>query len=77
MSFISDKLAIPSLLNTRLKICFKSFFGSISMQKTVSETLKTWYFPYSALLSANQFGRPQPFPPTPPDYATHSGEVLQ
>ena len=31
-------------------------FESISVQKAVSEVLKTWYFPYSALWSAGQGG---------------------
>ena len=39
MSFIFDKLA-ATLLNNRFKICFKSFFESILVQKTVSEVLK-------------------------------------
>ena len=30
------------------------------MQKTVSEVLKTWYFPYSAFLSAGQWGSYSP-----------------
>ena len=39
MSFIFDKLA-ANLLNKRFKICFKLFFESILVQKTVSEVLK-------------------------------------
>ena len=47
-----DKLA-PS--NKRFKLCFKSFFECIPVQKTVSEALKTSFF-YSAFLSAGQWG---------------------
>ena len=49
MSFIFDKLANP--LNKRFKIRFESFLKPTSIQKTVSEVQKTWYFPYS------EFGR--------------------
>ena len=30
------------------------------MQKTVSEVIKTWYFPYPAFLSAGQWGGNSP-----------------
>ena len=65
MSFIFDKLAPP--LNERFKTCFKPFFESISVQNTVSQALKTWYFPYSAFSSAGQWGGGG-F--SPPGYAT-------
>ena len=55
ISFIFDKFASPSL-NIRYKIFFRSIFKSILEQKTVSEVLKTWYFLYSAICSASQFG---------------------
>ena len=40
MSFIFGKLAPPPPLNKRFKLCFKSFFESIPVQKTVSEVQK-------------------------------------
>ena len=59
MSFILAKLA-P--LNKRFKIYFKSFVESIPVQKTISEVLKTWYFPYSAFWLAGQRGATAPPP---------------
>ena len=43
MNFTFDPFA-PSPLNKRFKICFKSFFESISVQKAVSEVLKRGIF---------------------------------
>ena len=45
----------PPPLTKRFEICFKSFFESIPAQKTVSDVLKTWYFPYSAFWSTGQW----------------------
>ena len=42
MSFVFEKLAPP--LNKRFKICFKSFFESIPVQKPASEELKSGIF---------------------------------
>ena len=43
-------------LTKRFKICFKLIFKSIPAQKkTVSDVLKTWYFPYSAFWSTGQW----------------------
>ena len=54
MSFICDKLAPPSKID--VSRCFKLFFESITVQKTVVEVLKTWYFSYSAIWLAGQLG---------------------
>ena len=35
----------------------KIIFESILVQKTVSEVLKTWYFPYSAVWSQSSHNR--------------------
>ena len=43
-------------VNKRFKICFKSFFESIPVQKVVSEVLKTLYFSYSAFWFKGQWG---------------------
>ena len=38
------------------------------MQKTVSEVIKTWFFPYSAFWSAGQLGGNSPPGPTADRY---------
>ena len=43
MTFSFDKL-VPPPLNKRIKVCFKSFFQAILVQKTVSEVLKGGIF---------------------------------
>ena len=63
MRFNFEKLALPPSLNKRFKISFKSFFESISVQKTVSEVLKTWYFSYSTFGTAGQWGEAIAFLP--------------
>ena len=69
MSFsrIFDKLAPP--LNLCFKRCFKSLFSPFQGKKTVSEVLKTWYFPNSAFWSTAQGDGLQPLPATPPPLA--------
>ena len=64
--FYFDKLPPPPL-KKGFKICFKSFFEYILVQKTVSEVLKTWYFPYSAFRSEGQ----KRGATSPPGYAIH------
>ena len=51
MSFIFDKLASSFRINV-LKYALNHF----SVQKTVSEALKAWYFLYAAFWLAGQWG---------------------
>ena len=53
--FYLGQIVLSSYLNERFEICFKSFFEFIPVQKTVTEVLKTWYFPYTAFRSADQW----------------------
>ena len=61
MSFVFDKLASP--LNKRFKICCKTFFESIPVQKTISEVLETWYFVCSAFFVRQADGGAIALPP--------------
>ena len=54
MSFIFDKSDSPQINVS--KYALNHFLNSIPDQKTVSEVLKTWYFPHSAFCSAGQWG---------------------
>ena len=56
MSIIFDELAPLNKVNKLFKICFKSFFESVLVQKTILEVLTTWYFPYCAVWLADQWG---------------------
>ena len=72
MSFIFDKLDPPQINVS--KYALNQFLNSIPDQKTVSEVLKTWYFPHSAFCSAGQWGGEEGFKGTiayrlPPGYA--------
>ena len=60
MTLIFEKVAPPEYM---LK---KSLFSPFQRKKTVSEELKTWYFPYSAFWLTGQY----PHPALPPGYAT-------
>ena len=54
VNIIFDKLA--PFPNICFKICFESLFSPFQCKKSVSEVLKTWYFPYSAFWLASQLG---------------------
>ena len=43
-------------LNLERFLCFRSFFESVLIQKSISKVVKTWYFLYSAFWSAGHGG---------------------
>ena len=55
----------PPMLNKDRHLWLQITFYSISVQKTVSEELKTWYFPYSAFWLTGQLEGLQHTPPPP------------
>ena len=54
MTFIFDKFASPEYMFQ--KDVLNHFFSPFQRKNTVSEELKTWYFPYSAFWLTGRWG---------------------